>query len=377
MPDRPLIVLCGPTASGKSALAIRLAERYNLLLISADSRQIYRDFDIGTAKPTAAEQAHWPHHLINVADPGDTYTVAQYQQAVTTLINAHPNQVPLLVGGTGLYIQAITEGLQIPAIPPHPALRDQLSQLGQAHAYALLNAAEPEHKIHANDAVRTLRALEILYVTGQPPSALKARATEPPYQSLIVGLQPASMAILETRIRQRTQAMLAQGWIEEVQQLQAHYGADLPLLQTLGYGELGRYLQGELSLLAATELIVCHTRQFAKRQMTWFRRTPNLRWFDMSAPDLEARLCQQIEMVLSDGGGTTSAKLLWLCPAQAGLHKLPQHIQRSGQNNRLRLSRQGQLCKGDNGCNMGKLRLVRDRDLTQRLGWHRLMLGNG
>lgn len=298
MPQRPLLVLCGPTASGKSALALRLAERYNLLLVSADSRQIYRDFDIGTAKPTPTEQARWPHYLIDVADPRDTYTVAQYQQTVTALIAAHPDRLPLLVGGTGLYIQAITEGLQIPAIPPQPALRAQLSQLGQAHAYALLNAAEPKHQIHANDAVRTLRALEILYVTGQPPSALKARPSEPPYRSLIMGLQPPTMADLEARIRQRTEVMLTQGWLEEVQQLQARYGADLPLLQTLGYGEIGCYLRGEISLKEATDLIVCHTRQFAKRQLTWFRRTPGLQWFDYSTPNLEQHLCQHIDAFL-------------------------------------------------------------------------------
>ncbi len=146
--------------------------------------------------------------------------------------------------------------------------------------------------------MRTLRALEILYVTGQPPSALRARASEPPYRSLIIGLQPPTMADLEARIRQRTEVMLAQGWIEEVQQLQVRYGVDLPLLQTLGYGEIGRYLRGEVSLKEATDLTICHTRQFAKRQMTWFRRTPSLRWFDYSTANLEQHLCQHIDVFL-------------------------------------------------------------------------------
>ncbi len=287
-----LIALCGPTATGKSAQALYLARRLGSPLISADSRQIYREFNIGTAKPTSAQQQEWPHELIDIADPTETFTVAQYQaQAQMIIDRAHrQGQIPIVVGGTGLYIQALTEGLGIPAVPPQPHLRQQLEQLPPELCYEFLQQVDPSAsaRIHRNDRVRTLRALEIYYSTGCPASQMKQR-TPPPYKVLILGLT-SSPSQLRRRIEQRAHLMLAQGWIEEVRDLQAKYGPDLPLLQTLGYAEISRYLRGELSQDQLLPEIVQHTRQFAKRQLTWFRRTPGMQWLDCEADDLSEQI---------------------------------------------------------------------------------------
>ncbi|MEM9511657.1 MAG: tRNA (adenosine(37)-N6)-dimethylallyltransferase MiaA [Cyanobacteria bacterium P01_E01_bin.48] len=297
-----LIVICGPTASGKSSLALQLARQFRLPLIGADSRQIYREFDIGTAKPTVAERSQWPHQLVDIADPADTVTVAQYQQWANDAISAAHQQhcTPLLVGGTGLYIQALTSGLAIPPVPPHPELRRQLTHLTQPICHAMLQQVDPAGaaNIHPNDSVRTLRSLEVYYATGQPRSSLQ-RHQPPPYSLSILGLQCQDMDRLERRIRARTEAMLAVGWIEEVKQLQQRYGTDLPLLKTLGYAELGDYLQGSWTLDQTRDRIVRHTRQFAKRQMTWFRRTPGIRWFDCEAPDLYEQVIPVIRAFLA------------------------------------------------------------------------------
>lgn len=284
-------------------MALRLAIEFELPLLGADSRQIYRDFDIGTAKPTAAERSRWPHHLVDIADPTETVTVAQYQQrAQATIAAAHICQrTPLVVGGTGLYIQAIASGLSIPPVPPQLDLRQQLAEQTQPVCHAMLQQVDPAGaaKIHRNDSVRTLRSLEVYYVTGQPLSSLQRRQP-PPYSVLMLGLQCQSMDRLERRIRLRTEAMLTAGWLEEVKQLQSRYGVDLPLLKTLGYAELSDYLQGGWTLEQTRDRIVRHTRQFAKRQMTWFRRTPDIHWFDCEAPDLYDRVATLVRAFLAD-----------------------------------------------------------------------------
>jgi len=274
-----LIVICGATATGKSQLAIALAQRLNTVILGADSRQIYRDFDIGTAKPSPGDRQLVPHYLIDICDPTETFTLADYQHQAQTLIASLPSPV-LLVGGTGLYIQAITKGLKIPAIAPQPALRQQLSDLGQPFCYQLLQHLDPLacHKIHAPDAFRTIRALEVFYVTGQPISQLQGE-NPPAYAILQLGLAGDPQQ-LQTRIERRTQAMIEAGLVQEVEQLMQKYGADLPLLNTLGYAEIKQYLQGHLSLSEATRQIVIHTRQFAKRQRTWFRRDPHIQWLN-------------------------------------------------------------------------------------------------
>jgi tRNA dimethylallyltransferase len=284
-----LIVICGPTATGKTDLALQLAERLNAPIISADSRQVYQEFDIGTAKPSLAERARVKHYMIDIYPPTYTLTVAEYQQQTRRLIaNFHQHGItPLLVGGTGLYLKSIVQGLHIPRVPPHIPLREQLQAISQSERYQWLQQvdAAATDKIHLNDAVRTLRALEVFYVTGIPLSK-QQKSYPPSFPILQIGLDVADIQRQTVRIQHRIQHMIQQGWIEEIQAIIQRYGMELPLLNTLGYAELKRYLEGEITLNQAQELATLHTRQFAKRQRTWFRNQSNIHWLDSSTPDL-------------------------------------------------------------------------------------------
>lgn len=299
-----LITICGATATGKSGLALDIAQRLNCVILSADSRQVYREFDIGTAKPTAAQQ-QVPHYLIDICDPTETLTVASYQQQAQALIEGRgergfsppdpPASPALLVGGTGLYIRSIVQGLKIPRVAPVPELRSQLLSLGQTQLYAMLQQVDcvAAQKIHANDPLRTVRALEVYYVTGRPISEQQGE-NPPNYPILQIGLDCDSTA-LRDRIAQRTEQMIADGLITEVEYLCQKYGSDLPLLNTLGYQEIRQYLAGDISLDEAKNLTVLHTRQFAKRQRTWFRASPQIEWFDANSPHLVEQVWQRVQ----------------------------------------------------------------------------------
>jgi tRNA dimethylallyltransferase len=323
----PLIAICGATATGKSGLALELAQRLNSVIISADSRQVYREFDIGTAKPTLAEQQLVRHYLIDICDPTETLTLAQYQEKVQAIIRQKAvisNQLsvisyqkentslsplsplsshtphtshtpPLLVGGTGLYLKSIVKGLKIPRVSPQLELRSQLQSLGQIQLYAFLCQVDliAAKKIHPNDEVRTLRALEVFYVTGKPISEQQGE-NPPDYPILQLGLDCEPEA-LRKRIEQRTEKMIEVGLVAEVERLGQKYGWNLPLLDTLGYQEIKQYLAGDISLTQAKELTVLHTRQFAKRQRTWFRAYPEIEWFDADFPDLLEQVWQRIQ----------------------------------------------------------------------------------
>jgi len=304
-----LIVVCGATATGKTSLAIALAQRLGSIVISADSRLVYRDFDIGTAKPTLAERQGVPHHAIDLCDPRETLTVADYQAQVRAIIAEHHAQYyaeldthrsrhpdsnsvahpcagwPILAGGTGLYIQAIVRGMKIPRVAPNYGLRDQLANLGQRQCYDFLRQVDPAAttKIHANDRHRTLRALEVFYVTGRSLTSQQGEAP-PDYPIVQIGLS-CDRDRLDQRIRQRTAQMVAAGLIDEVRSLCTTYGNRLPLLDTLGYAEFRQYLAGELELETAIELTTIHTRQFAKRQRTWFQKETAINWIDADAAD--------------------------------------------------------------------------------------------
>lgn len=294
-----LIAICGPTATGKSGLAIALAQRLNAVILSADSRQVYQDFDIGTAKPTIAEQQQVPHYLIDICSPTTTLTLAEYQQQAQGLIkkfHASPKVTPLLVGGTGLYLRAVVQGLKIPKVAPQPELRSQLQSLGQMQCYSFLQQVDPisAQKIHPNDQVRTLRALEVFYTSGEPISAQQGESP-PKYPILQIGLDCTDIDTLTRRIERRTAQMLAAGFVAEVETLCQKYGFDLPLLDTLGYQEMKQYLAGEIPLAEAQVLTVLHTRQFAKRQRTWFRAESAIAWFDADQPDLLEQVWQKIQ----------------------------------------------------------------------------------
>ena len=290
-----LIVICGATATGKSRLALALAQKIGSVILSADSRQIYQGFDIGTAKPSITEQQLVPHYLIDICEPTQRLTLADYQTQAQDLIEQPHSSPPLLVGGTGLYIGGIVKGLITPAVAPQPQLRQQLQSLGQRQLHQMLAQVDPTaaRKIHVNDQLRTLRALEVYYVTGKPISTQQG-ASPPDYPILQIGLycQPET---LQQRITRRTQQMLDQGLVEEVKGLVQQYGEELPLLKTLGYGEIVLYLQGRLSLAEAQNDIILHTKQFAKRQRTWFRKNPDIIWFDRDESGLMSNVLGAIE----------------------------------------------------------------------------------
>lgn len=291
-----LIVICGATATGKSGLGLKLAMRLPSVILSADSRQVYRKFDIGTAKPSISEQELAPHYLIDICTPTQTMTVADYQDAATALItNPDLPETLLMVGGTGLYIKSITRGMKIPRVAPQLELRSQFQSFPQSYLYQLLGQVDPQaaKKIHPNDPVRTVRALEVFYVTGIPMSQQQGE-NPPSYQILQIGLD-CDVKALDNRIAQRTEAMVKAGLVTEVENLLQLYGKDLPLLNTLGYAEIKSYLAGEIDLETAKSQIVLHTRQFAKRQRTWFRAVPEIKWFDGEADNLFTQVWEEVE----------------------------------------------------------------------------------
>lgn len=304
-PDqRPLLIaLLGPTASGKTDLAIALAQALDLAVLNVDSRQLYRGMDVGTAKPTAAQQRQVRHELLDVSDPDRPLNLEEFRRLAEPLI-AREHQLPrqrgamaLLAGGSGLYLKALLQGLRPPAVAPQPALRAQLSALGQPTCHQLLGASDPAAaaRIAAADAVRTQRALEVLYATGQPLSSQQG-STPPAWRVLELGLDPAD---LRSRISTRTGAMYAQGLVAETAALIDRYGAGLPLLDTIGYSEARQLLGGSLSEAEAQALTTRRTQQFAKRQRTWFRRQHRPVWLsgNETGQRLEQAL-QQVEAVL-------------------------------------------------------------------------------
>jgi tRNA dimethylallyltransferase len=287
----PLLAIVGPTASGKTALAVALAERLRDTIeaeaVAADSRQIYRLMDIATAKPTPEERAALPHHLIDIVWPDENYTLANYQADANAAIAAvwERGHLPLLVGGTGLYMRAVVDGLAIPAVAPVPELRAQLEREAAEHGAESLHGrlAEIDPAAAANtdprNVRRLVRALEVSLVTGRPFSEQQgARPT--PYRMLILGLS-MDRPLLYARADERVEAMLAAGLVEEAQALVARgYSWDLPSMSSLGYREIGAYLQGETMLEQAIERLKLDTHAYIRRQFTWFRPDQRIHWLD-------------------------------------------------------------------------------------------------
>lgn len=304
-PEKPLVVLLGPTAVGKTALSLQLAERFNGEIVSADSRLIYQTMDIGTAKPTPEEQAQVPHHLIDLCPPDVTLTVAEYQSLAYATIDAiHARKrVPFLVGGTSLYVRAVVEGLQIPEVPPNPALRTELEDLlatqGREALYEKLLELDPATAavIDVKNPRRLLRALEIVMITGRSKVELEG-ANPPPYAILQVGLTRPREE-LYARIDARVVAMVEAGLVAETQRLlDAGYAPTLPAMTSLGYREISAYLRGEMTLDAAIERIQIETHRFVRHQMTWFRKMENIHWFDLSESGSEAAVGEAIARFL-------------------------------------------------------------------------------
>jgi len=288
MSQIPLLVIQGPTASGKTGWAIRLAQKFPLEVISADSRQVYRRMDIGTAKASTAEQTGIPHHMLDLIEPDQSYSVSEYvtgARSVAAKIYAK-GKLPCVVGGTGLYTRALIGGLaEVPQ--GDEILRENLRlrevQGGKGTLYADLQQADPvaAASIHPNNQVKIIRTLEVYHLTGQKMSDLQRKHSfsDAHFRPLI--LAPCwPKEILHQRIAERTRIMLAEGLIDETAALVADYGTGLKSLQTLGYREVLGYLCGDSSLDAARDEIALQTRRYAKRQLTWFRKDLDTIWVD-------------------------------------------------------------------------------------------------
>lgn len=281
-----LIALVGPTAVGKTEISIQLAIRIDAEIISADSRLFYKGMDIGTAKPTLFERARIPHHLIDVANPDDTWSLATFKNAVGQAItDIHSrNRLPLLVGGTGQYIYSVLEGWDIPEVRPNVTLRKALEHWGQqitpTGLHQRLAVLDPKaaQSIDPNNVRRTIRALEVLLSTGKRFSEQRTRSAAP-YHALILGLSRPRQELYE-RIDERIQVMLQEGLINEVDLLlKQGYSPDLPTLSAIGYRQIILYLNNKITLEEAIRLIKRQTRIFVRRQANWFKMDdPNIHW---------------------------------------------------------------------------------------------------
>jgi tRNA dimethylallyltransferase len=301
------LVLVGPTAVGKTDLSLQLAKTLDGEIISADSMQIYRYMDIGTAKPSPQERQGIPHHLIDVCHPRESFSVAQYQELATEAIaDCHRRgKLPILTGGTGLYIQAVVDGFNIPSAPANPALRQELEELarreGVEKVHRMLAEVDPERaaQLHPNNLRRVIRAIEVYQATGQRMGELEKMAGQnrPAYRLYMYGLT-RERAELYARINRRVDVMLEAGLIDEVRSiLDMGVPADATAMQGLGYKEIVGYLLGEYSLDEAIYMLKRDTRRYAKRQGTWFRRDTRLHWFNLTsttAATVIAQICQRL-----------------------------------------------------------------------------------
>jgi tRNA dimethylallyltransferase len=287
----PIIIL-GPTAAGKTKYAIELAKEKNGEIISADSMQVYQGMDIGTAKPTIEERQGIPHHLIDIRNPDEDWTVSDFvretQNSKVKIQNK--SKIPIIVGGTGLYLWSLLEGFSFPITPADKELRAELEKESLSDLYSQLIAADPEAavKIHSNDKKRIIRALEVYRLTGKPISELQKNRMEPRrlVAGSIIGLNTDREKLYE-RINRRVDTMIEKGLIDEVKGLLAKgYNKGLPSMQALGYKQVIDYLDGKYSKEEMIEELKKKTRNFARRQMTWFRRFTGVKWHDSCSPTL-------------------------------------------------------------------------------------------
>lgn len=289
-----IVVICGPTGTGKTAAAIQLAQAIGAVIVSADSMQVYRYMDIGTAKPTPAERAAVPHHLIDVVDPDVSFNAQHYIALADAVIeDLFRRKVPVLVvGGTGLYIRALRYGLfPAPQIDPliRSVLRAEVSEKGPAELYARLREVDPQSAaaLHPNDKQRILRALEVCLSTGRPFSSyLKDHGFRSErYAACMIGLYREREALYE-RIDRRVDDMLEKGFLHEVERLlQMGYPAGLASMQSLGYRHLADFIEGRMNWDETVRTLKRDTRRFAKRQMTWFQKEKNMIWIDANRTD--------------------------------------------------------------------------------------------
>lgn len=280
-----MIAIVGPTASGKSALAMRVAESVGGEIVSADSRQVYRGMDIGTAKPSREERSRVPHHLVDVAEPGERYDVLRYQResrAALAEIRAR-GRVAIVVGGTGLYVRALLDGLELAALPHDPAVRAHLESLDPSILHARLRALDPDaaSRVDPRNVRRVVRYLEVATIAGGPVPRVRSAGVT----ALRIGLRPPRDALI-VAIERRVREMVTAGVIEEARALVAR-GIDprLPSMSAHGYVHWAAHLRGEIDLETAIARTSHDVRAYSRRQMTWFRRDPAIRWYDPTATD--------------------------------------------------------------------------------------------
>jgi tRNA dimethylallyltransferase len=284
-----MIVILGPTAVGKTKASIELAKRIKGEIVSADSMQVYRGMDIGTAKPTLEERQGIPHHLIDIKEPDEPWTVSDFVKEAGRLSNeiAQRGKIPMIVGGTGLYLWTLLEGYAFPIAPANKEIRQRLEKDPLSTLYSRLSTIDPlaAQKIHPNDKKRIIRALEAFELTGKPISVLqqegrKKKTKEKESKDILIGLT-LSRETLYQRIEERVDQMIEKGLIEEVKGLLAKgFSKELPSFQALGYKEVAEYLAGKWSKEEILKELKKRTRHFARRQMTWFKRFKAVKWFD-------------------------------------------------------------------------------------------------
>ncbi|HET7877076.1 MAG TPA: tRNA (adenosine(37)-N6)-dimethylallyltransferase MiaA, partial [Methylomirabilota bacterium] len=304
----------GPTGIGKTAVAGRLAQRVAMEAVSADSRQVYRGMDIGTGKPTPQERAALPHHLLDVVDPDERYHAARFRREALASIGEirRRGRLAAVVGGTGLYVRALLKGL-VPAPPADPALRRELEQFVRARGAPALHARlagvapDAAARLHPNDRVRIVRALEIHLRAGASAAAGPAgegswRGGAPDHRLLMVGLRQ-SRERLNQRLAERAREMVARGMMEEVRRLlEAGYGSELPSMGGIGYRQFSAVLRGRMTEDEALRLMIRDTQRYAKRQLTWFRQDPEIRWLDVDqAGGLEGTADAVYKLMMEEG----------------------------------------------------------------------------
>ena len=300
---KPLVVIVGPTAVGKSEVAIELAKRTKGEIVSCDSRQVYKHLNIGTAKPTKEERKKIPHHLIDIIEPNEKFNAFLYaRKAHKAISRVHrKKKIPILVGGSGLYARAVIDGIFLGAGKNEKIrkrLEKEIEKFGSKHLYQRLKWVDPEttSRLHPHDKVRIIRALEVYELTGQPISALQkiSRGKRPNYDLLMIGLKRERKELYR-RINQRAERMIKKGLVKEIESiLKKGFSKDLPALKGLGYKEIIGYLDGEYDLKEVIYLLKRNTRRFAKRQLTWFNRNKRIHWIEMGEKDSANKVASQI-----------------------------------------------------------------------------------
>lgn len=301
-----VVVIVGPTAVGKTKAGVELAKRFHGEIISGDSMQIYKGLDIGTAKITKEEMENIPHHLIDIKEPTESFSVAEFQQLVKTLItkiNAK-GKLPFIVGGTGLYISAVLQNYNIPRVPSNESYRRELEKFAKTYGpealHEKLKTIDPVsyREIHPRNVRRTIRALEVYHETKRPFSEFQAaQKKEPSYDYVIIGLTMERKELYE-RINARVDEMIEKGLLEEVKRLYQLAGfKDSQAAQAIGYKEIIEHLEGKITLEEAIEKLKRNTRRYAKRQFTWFRNKTDAVWFDMTNANFEQKI-HEIEKLI-------------------------------------------------------------------------------